>query len=317
MFRLLGAKASVSIWRRAIGISSRLSPASWKLLTCCSLAWLIFSYWEMKPSTSELQPHSSLRVWRDSSASQSIGDQFLDYNLTLTRTEAQLLANVIDPEGDKLLYTYTTTGGHITGEGANVSWDLAGIQPSAHMDLRSALYFSRAIAPVSYLAHDLPPNHFGAYVLSFSPSENFVEFYYAGHGAYPNWLQTNLSGSVYLEANAEETSYIFRRDQLSRFGMPVREMLSVSPRLSPPESRDFKKDILFWVSLFGLIVSPITSITTLILTWISLHRRRAEEILMRLELQKRQLEIEQLRIELERARLEVEKQRTGLIIIPG
>ncbi len=43
-----------------------------------------------------------------------------------------LTANASDPDGDTLLYTYTTTGGRITGEGANVSWDLSGAQPGTY-----------------------------------------------------------------------------------------------------------------------------------------------------------------------------------------
>ena len=37
-----------------------------------------------------------------------------------------------DPDGDTLLYSYTVTGGRITGEGANVSWDLTGVQPGTY-----------------------------------------------------------------------------------------------------------------------------------------------------------------------------------------
>ncbi len=43
-----------------------------------------------------------------------------------------LTTNASDPDGDTLLYTYTTTGGRITGEGANVSWDLSGAQPGTY-----------------------------------------------------------------------------------------------------------------------------------------------------------------------------------------
>lgn len=43
-----------------------------------------------------------------------------------------LTANASDPDGDTLLYTYTSTGGHITGEGANVSWDLSGQQAGTY-----------------------------------------------------------------------------------------------------------------------------------------------------------------------------------------
>jgi hypothetical protein len=44
----------------------------------------------------------------------------------------QLAANATDPDGDTLLYTYTTTGGRITGDGPNVSWDLTGVQPGTY-----------------------------------------------------------------------------------------------------------------------------------------------------------------------------------------
>jgi hypothetical protein len=37
-----------------------------------------------------------------------------------------------DPDGDTLLYSYTVTGGRITGEGANVSWDLSGAAPGTY-----------------------------------------------------------------------------------------------------------------------------------------------------------------------------------------
>ncbi|HEY0544615.1 MAG TPA: Ig-like domain-containing protein [Pyrinomonadaceae bacterium] len=43
-----------------------------------------------------------------------------------------LTANASDPDGDTLLYTYTTTGGRITGEGASVTWDLTGAQPGTY-----------------------------------------------------------------------------------------------------------------------------------------------------------------------------------------
>ncbi|HEX8846212.1 MAG TPA: hypothetical protein VF791_16305 [Pyrinomonadaceae bacterium] len=49
-----------------------------------------------------------------------------------TPTTVQLSANATDPDGDTLLYTYTTTGGRITGDGANVTWDLTGVQPGTY-----------------------------------------------------------------------------------------------------------------------------------------------------------------------------------------
>ena len=51
---------------------------------------------------------------------------------TATGSTVQLAANATDPDGDTLLYTWSTTGGRITGDGANVTWDLSGVQPGTY-----------------------------------------------------------------------------------------------------------------------------------------------------------------------------------------
>jgi hypothetical protein len=38
----------------------------------------------------------------------------------------------VDPDNDTLLYTWSTTGGKITGDGKNVVWDLSGAQPGTY-----------------------------------------------------------------------------------------------------------------------------------------------------------------------------------------
>ncbi len=43
-----------------------------------------------------------------------------------------LTTNATDPENDVLTYNYTVSGGRIVGQGANVSWDLAGVQPGTY-----------------------------------------------------------------------------------------------------------------------------------------------------------------------------------------
>src|SRR5439155_24241343 len=48
-----------------------------------------------------------------------------DASLGLTTTAS-------DPDGDTLLYSYTVTGGRVTGEGANVAWDLSGLGPGTY-----------------------------------------------------------------------------------------------------------------------------------------------------------------------------------------
>jgi hypothetical protein len=47
-------------------------------------------------------------------------------------TSVSLAANATDPDGDTLLYTYSTTGGRIVGDGPNATLDLSGAQPGTY-----------------------------------------------------------------------------------------------------------------------------------------------------------------------------------------
>ncbi len=47
-------------------------------------------------------------------------------------TTVGLTTTASDPDGDTLLYSYTVTGGKVTGEGTNVSWDLSGVGPGTY-----------------------------------------------------------------------------------------------------------------------------------------------------------------------------------------
>jgi len=46
---------------------------------------------------------------------------------TATGNEVQLTADARDPDNDTLLYTWSVTGGRVTGEGRSVTWDLSGV----------------------------------------------------------------------------------------------------------------------------------------------------------------------------------------------
>jgi hypothetical protein len=46
---------------------------------------------------------------------------------TPTGSEVQLTANASDPDNDQLLYTWSVTGGRLSGEGRQVTWDLTGV----------------------------------------------------------------------------------------------------------------------------------------------------------------------------------------------
>jgi hypothetical protein len=47
-------------------------------------------------------------------------------------SSVNLTTTASDPDGDTLLYSYTVTGGRVTGEGANVGWDLSGLGPGTY-----------------------------------------------------------------------------------------------------------------------------------------------------------------------------------------
>jgi hypothetical protein len=51
---------------------------------------------------------------------------------TTETTSVGLTTTATDPDGDTLLYTYSTTGGRITGDGANATWDLSGLAPGTY-----------------------------------------------------------------------------------------------------------------------------------------------------------------------------------------
>jgi hypothetical protein len=46
--------------------------------------------------------------------------------------EVQLTATATDPDNDTLLYTWSVTGGRISGEGRAVTWDLSGVNPGTY-----------------------------------------------------------------------------------------------------------------------------------------------------------------------------------------
>jgi hypothetical protein len=58
--------------------------------------------------------------------------QLPDPACTATAATVALSANATDPDGDTLLYTWSTTGGRVTGDGANATLDLTGVSPGTY-----------------------------------------------------------------------------------------------------------------------------------------------------------------------------------------
>jgi hypothetical protein len=51
---------------------------------------------------------------------------------TPTANTVQLSSTATDPDGDTLLYTYSTTGGRVSGDGPNATLDLSGVAPGTY-----------------------------------------------------------------------------------------------------------------------------------------------------------------------------------------
>jgi hypothetical protein len=50
-----------------------------------------------------------------------------------TDGKVQLTSVGSDPDGDKALYTYSVTGGRISGDGTQAVWDLSGVEPGSYI----------------------------------------------------------------------------------------------------------------------------------------------------------------------------------------
>ena len=46
--------------------------------------------------------------------------------------QVRLRASATDADGDRLLYTYSTTGGRLVGDGPEATWDLSGVRPGEY-----------------------------------------------------------------------------------------------------------------------------------------------------------------------------------------
>ncbi|MBC7932480.1 MAG: PKD domain-containing protein [Rubrivivax sp.] len=65
-------------------------------------------------------------------AADCTGGQLPDPTCTPTSPTVALSANATDPDGDTLLYTWSTTGGRISGDGPNATIDMSGVAPGSY-----------------------------------------------------------------------------------------------------------------------------------------------------------------------------------------
>jgi hypothetical protein len=318
VFRLLAVRASILALKRAIVISDKLSSRSWKLLVMCQCALLLLSIWGFQKSKGSGESQYSLRLRvKDSSPDASRGSHdSLSHNAEVMTAIEQPHSNLSAEHSLHPLASRAEAARESALKYATLANTLAaqGHDEECQTNLR--------------LANDY--QELAEVLMAYGDVENpvdYAEFFVRQH--YVDFLgrEPDESGRQFREGQLTESGTSLRMMRASFGRNPLSEYFSAATWLVPdddyligfrrllapaatvavsyPEGNDFKHALLFWVSLFGMIVSPITSIATVTFAGISLRRKWAEdELLQRLELDERRLRIEKLRLDLERAQNE-------------
>lgn len=284
MVRLLAVKASIAALRRAISLSDRLKPATWELLAIFCAALFVLSVWGYKKSE---QPRTQPDIT----------------NLALTRPTTQVGG-----------------GSSIVPHVTRYAWE---IRPAAGQS------FSGSVTGTNFAS--------GAHVVIFQAEELTVMDAYVREIADPAQahlhfqMLRDVSSSVpasavkpflalySLDGAASASSIVGIED--ARFGMQwggvdipgflrsLRQGPTVIYQTPPENGSSPWKQVMFWAPLFGMIVSPLVGLGTLMLSWIALRRKWAEQKLLDLQVLKVQLEVEELRRKREEVLREATKSR--------
>jgi hypothetical protein len=283
VIQVLALRAFVAIWTRAIALSKKLSPRTWKLLTAIQCGLLVVPLCGLYLS------------WQ---------------------AERELTA----PSPDPAHYNISGT----------VFYAQPGSKPLGAFLLSAEERPLRLSLPQKL---DLSGYCYSVVTLRFGESGYFFHF---GHVRGQYWRSggaSTLTQQAIKNAivSSEDRRFAFRQHHtfpsgyLQEFKRLFEPARYVTVQLSELPSSDYKTLLMFWLSLFSLIMNTGGVISTGIVSWISLHMQRAEQIrkqaeflaaqrALQLELEKKQLEIERLRFEVEKMRQEAQ-QKQPLIVL--
>lgn len=367
MIKLIAIRAAIAVWVRAIRISDKLSPATWKALTCASVllagvfGWAVFT---------SLQPTRGDSTASKASSHRGYSRTALDFSPAMPARSSLFPSiqgsnsgrgfNVHPALVTALVYStdFAVPNGHNwnqelwkTASEANGESHWGVFPNHAQLDLSGwcfglivpAITNDGEIARLVDIAHAGQANQMfvGSEVLmrhdSVKPRENnsgIMAIVLASGmreptvkpvhmaSAYASLAQDSTalrSGTIRpiksTSSGAASAASNTESDYVSRLKQFTQKDSSVVLQMVP--ERSVRQDILFWTSIFSLVGSLITSIANIIFLWISEHRKRSDEILLRLNIRERDQEIEQLKVALEQAELSSEGNRSKLIIVPG
>lgn len=292
MIRLLALRAFITIWACAISLSDKLSAKTWELLVVLQCVIFILSAGGLGASLS------------DSASTHVTGKRVPVDSKSLLSSDLRRRPDVASARKRRRALATTAKGRSSRKAGRNSTAPVAARRLYA-LKRGYVRRTGRPLLVMSYRrsaasqAHDIGNN--------------------VGDYSVPNMLAFNPSSAATGDFTSAYGSKLIRppgalNNIFPDFGRFVAPRLTVTLKLSPSEDGDYKKTLLFWVSLFGLIVSPVSAISTAVVAWISLHRGRADELLKQVQIEKMRLEIEQLRSELTQTRPETEPPPARIVI---
>jgi hypothetical protein len=282
MIRILALRAFIPVWARAISLSGRLSEKTWKLLVLLQCVIFILSaggFREARLSGPVSQGTSDVSM-----------PQRMESELTLTSD----LRRPARASRKPLRSFKKTRKKPLQRKSRRAA--TASVTAQRLYILRRG-YIKRMNRPLVVTSFMRTP---AQQALALSQIEGISTFDAAEAGP----------------ISAVSTMYL-AGDVLPGLGKFVEPLRSISVQITQPDDGDYKKALLFWFSLFGLIVSSVSTVSTAVVAWISVHRSRADALLKELQMEKLRLEMDKLRVELEQARLEAEQHRLPVIIAAG
>jgi hypothetical protein len=299
MIRLLALRLFIAVWARAIPFSDKLSKKAWKILVALQCVIFILS----------------AGGFRESRLSSPFSSDITVMLVPPPIDSRPLLPSDLERPPDMALATTPVNRRKRAAlnrrQNTTVVLTLSSVVAESRLYLLKREYARRTRRHLVITSYRRTPagqaraihHNLRAYGVP------YVLMLYRGGPAIHEILRAYMANDT---KHQDALSDIFR--DLGRFIEPAR---TINVQLSQPEGGDYKKALLFWVSLFGLIVSPISAASTAVVAWISVHRSRADELLKQVQIEKMRLEIEQLRVELEQVRLEAERPQSRIVIAVG